>query len=74
MTNNICSLGLAFVTPCLTIDSLLRDYVRISTDYLPYCFYSNTRTLAYATTSLNDEPMVNVRLNARNGAKDYKLV
>ena len=66
--------GLAFVTPCRSIDSLLRDYIRVSTDYLPYCFYNNTRTLAYATTSVTDEPMISVRLNCRNGSKDYKLV
>ena len=65
---------MTFVTPSRSIDSLLRDYVRISTDYLPYCFFSNTRTLSFATTSINDEPMLNVRLNARNESKDYKLV
>ena len=65
---------MVFHAPCRTIDSLLKDYVRVSCDYLPYCFYSTTKTLAYATTRNTDAPLVRVKLNTRDGAKDFILV
>ena len=62
------------MTPCRSIDSLLCDYVRVSTDYLPYCFYMKTKTVAYATSHVTDKPMQTVKVNARNGTKKYRLV
>ena len=67
-------LGLKFVIPCRSVDSILADYTRISQDFLPYCFFMSTKTLAFSTIHVTDKPMQTVKLNARNGSKTYKLV
>ena len=69
-----CKSGLKFTVPCRSVDSILADYIRISQDYLPYCFFVTTKTLAFSTSHVTDKPMQTVRLNARNGSKTLKLV
>ena len=62
------------MTPCRSVDSILADYTRISQDFLPYCFFMTTKTLAFSTIHVADKPMQTIKLNARNGSKTYKLV
>ena len=66
--------GLNFRVPCRSICSILADYLRVSSDHLPYCFIEQTKSIAYATSNASDDPMTTVRLHARNGSKDMKVV
>ena len=69
----ICNLGFNCRIPCRGIFSILADYLRVSSDHLPYCFLDQMKSVAYATSNASDDPMSTVRLHARNGSKDYKV-
>lgn len=53
---------------------VLNDYMRVSMDYLPYCFYSTSKTSIFAVTHAAETPMDNIRVNAYDGWRFYKKV
>ena len=60
--------------PCRSTFSILADYLRVASDHLPYCFLDQMKSVGYATSNASDDPMSTVRLHARNGSKDFKVV
>ena len=65
---------MTFTSPSKRIQLVLNEYVRVSTDFLPYAFFSLTKTSVLAVTQAAESPMTTVRLNAYDGGKFYKKV
>ena len=66
--------GFAYNPPARRVQMVLNDYLRVSMDYLPYAFYSTSKTSIFAVTNAAEAPVVTVRLNAYDGYKFYKKV
>lgn len=65
---------MTFTSPAKRIQLVLNEYVRVSTDFLPYAFFCLTKTSVLAVTQAAENPMSTIRLNCYDGSKFYKKV
>lgn len=69
-----CNSGFAYNPPARRVQMVLNDYMRVSSDFLPYAFYSSSKTSVFAVTHAAEAPVTKIRLNAYDGYCFYKKV